>query len=55
MYRGIDLGEAISISGSKVMAGKIMEDKEADTASRERSRNYTVANLNAGFACMRYI
>lgn len=34
MYRGIDLGEAISISGSKAMADKIMEDKEADTASR---------------------
>lgn len=51
MYRGIDLGEAISISGSKAMADKIMADKKADKASRERSRSYTEVNLNAMFAC----
>lgn len=38
MYSGIDLGEAISISGSKAMADKFMAEKKADKASRERSR-----------------
>lgn len=50
MYHGIDLGEAISISGSKAMADKIMADKKADKASRERSRGYREVNLNATFA-----
>lgn len=52
MYHGIDLGEAISISGSKAMADKIMADKKADKASREEPELY--GGESECYVCRRY-